>query len=68
MRKRHDSTTMAQLMMLPQRSMNIIVRVIIGKIQDMDNNSYDRVTIVYAILAGRSVAVSLLLMFVSKIW
>lgn len=41
--------------------MNIIVRVICGKIQDDDNNSYDRVTIVYVILAGCSVAVSLLL-------
>lgn len=41
--------------------MNIIVRVITGRIQDADNNSYDRVTIVYVILAGCSVAVSLIL-------
>lgn len=41
--------------------MNIIVRVITGKIQDSDNNSYDRVTIVYVVLAGCSVVVSLLL-------
>ncbi|KAF7555544.1 hypothetical protein G7Z17_g2085 [Cylindrodendrum hubeiense] len=42
-------------------AMNIIVRVITGRIQDADNNSYDKVTIVYTILAGCSVAVSLLL-------
>ncbi|KAJ3549977.1 hypothetical protein NM208_g217 [Fusarium decemcellulare] len=42
-------------------AMNIIVRVITGKIQDADNNSYDKVTIVYVILAGCSVVVSLIL-------
>ena len=42
-------------------SMNIIVRVITGVIQDNDNNSYDRVVIVYAVLAGASVLVSLVL-------
>ncbi|EXA35060.1 hypothetical protein NW760_010723 [Fusarium oxysporum] len=42
-------------------AMNIIVRIITGKIQDVDNNSYDKVTIVYVILAGLSVVVSLLL-------
>jgi EamA domain-containing membrane protein RarD len=41
--------------------MNIIVRVITGRIQDADNDSYDRVTIVYVILAGCSVVVSILL-------
>ncbi|KAJ3463707.1 hypothetical protein MRS44_008493 [Fusarium solani] len=46
-------------------AMNIIVRVITGRIQDADNNSYDRVTIVYVILAGCSVAVSLILGFVA---
>jgi hypothetical protein len=45
--------------------MNIIVRVITGRIQDADNNSYDRVTIVYVILAGCSVVVSMALIFVS---
>lgn len=39
--------------------MNIIVRVVTGVIQDRDNNSYDNVTIVYVVLAGISVAVSL---------
>lgn len=41
--------------------MNIIVRVITGVIQDRDNNSYDNVVIVYAVLAGVSVFVSLVL-------
>lgn len=41
--------------------MNIIVRVITGVIQDRDNNSYDNVVIVYAVLAGISVFVSLVL-------
>ncbi|RSL45015.1 hypothetical protein CEP54_014449 [Fusarium duplospermum] len=41
--------------------MNIIVRVITGRIQDVDNNSYDRVTILYVVLAGCSVVVSLIL-------
>ncbi|KAK5448111.1 hypothetical protein LTS15_009135 [Exophiala xenobiotica] len=46
-------------------AMNIIVRVITGVIQDRDNDLYDHVTIVYVILAGLSVAVSLLLVFLS---
>jgi hypothetical protein len=41
--------------------MNIIVRLITGVIQDRDNNSYDNVVVVYAILAGLSVAVSIVL-------
>ncbi|KAF4912395.1 hypothetical protein CGCVW01_v011155 [Colletotrichum viniferum] len=40
-------------------AMNIIVRVVTGAIQDADNNSYDKVTIVYVILAGISVVVSI---------
>ncbi|KAM5341205.1 hypothetical protein ACJ41O_015314 [Fusarium nematophilum] len=46
-------------------AMNIIVRVITGKIQDADNNSYDKVTIVYVVLAGASVVVSLFLAVVA---
>ncbi|KAK0372234.1 hypothetical protein CLIM01_10402 [Colletotrichum limetticola] len=46
-------------------AMNIVVRVITGVIQDNDNNSYDKVTIVYVILAGISVVVSFLLTFAS---
>lgn len=41
--------------------MNIIVRIIIGKVQDADNNSYHKVTIVYVVLTGLSVVVSILL-------
>ena len=41
--------------------MNIIVRVITGEIQDRDNNSYDKVTIVYTFLAAMSVFVSIVL-------
>ncbi|KAF4845308.1 Major facilitator superfamily domain-containing protein 1 [Colletotrichum siamense] len=40
-------------------AMNIIVRIVTGAIQDADNNSYDKVTIVYVILAGISVVVSI---------
>lgn len=45
--------------------MNIIVRIITGVIQDNDNNLYDRVTIVYVVLAGISVVSSLSLTLVS---
>lgn len=45
--------------------MNIIVRVITGVVQDNDNNGYDKVTIVYVILAGLSVAVSIVLIVAS---
>ncbi|KAL3418779.1 hypothetical protein PVAG01_09000 [Phlyctema vagabunda] len=46
-------------------AMNIIVRVVTGVLQDADNDSYDRVTIVYVFLAGCSVAVSLLLILLA---
>ncbi|KAM0510629.1 hypothetical protein D7B24_009287 [Verticillium nonalfalfae] len=46
-------------------AMNIIVRVVTGVIQDNDNNSYDKVTIVYVVLAGLSVVVSAVLIFLS---
>lgn len=39
-------------------SMNIIVRIVTGVIQDRDDNSYDHVVIVYVILAAGSVLVS----------
>ncbi|KAJ0380185.1 hypothetical protein COL26b_001689 [Colletotrichum chrysophilum] len=35
------------------------VRIVTGAIQDADNNSYDKVTIVYVVLAGISVVVSI---------
>jgi MFS family permease len=46
-------------------SINIVVRVITGVIQDADNNSYHRVTIVYVVLAGGSVLVSIMLLILS---
>lgn len=45
--------------------MNIIVRVVTGRIQDLDNNSYKHVTIVYVFLAACSVLVSLSLVLLS---
>jgi asparagine N-glycosylation enzyme membrane subunit Stt3 len=38
--------------------MNIIIAVVTGRLQDEDNNSYDRVVIVYVVLAAGSVVVS----------
>ncbi|KAF6812765.1 major facilitator superfamily transporter [Colletotrichum plurivorum] len=46
-------------------AMNIVVRVVTGAIQDADNDSYDHVVIVYVILAAASVAVSIMLIFLS---
>ncbi|KAK7744634.1 hypothetical protein SLS53_003520 [Cytospora paraplurivora] len=40
-------------------SMNIIVRIIAGVIQDRDGDSYDRVVILYVVLAAGSVVVAL---------
>ncbi|KAF2451150.1 hypothetical protein P171DRAFT_153724 [Karstenula rhodostoma CBS 690.94] len=47
------------LKIIMNNAMNIIVRVVTGVIQDRDNNSYDNVTVVYVVLAGISVGVSL---------
>lgn len=46
-------------------SMNIIIRIITGVIQDHDNDSYDHVTIVYVVLAAASTVVSAILVFLS---
>ncbi|GJD03624.1 major facilitator superfamily transporter [Colletotrichum higginsianum] len=46
-------------------AMNIIVRVVTGAIQDADNDSYDRVVIVYVVLAAASVLVSIMLVGLS---
>lgn len=43
-------------------SMNIIIRVVTGVIQDQDHNSYDRVVIVYVFLSVGSVLVALVLL------
>lgn len=45
--------------------MNIIVNLVTGRIQDADNNSYDRVVIVYVVLAAGSVVVSVGLVVLS---
>lgn len=42
-------------------SMNIIIRIITGVIQDQDHNSYDRVVIVYVFLSGGAVIVGLIM-------
>jgi len=47
--------------------MNIIVNVITGRIQDADDNSYNRVVIVYVVLAAGSVVVSIGLIILSTI-
>lgn len=39
-------------------SMNIIIRIVTGVIQDRDNNSYDNVVIIYVVLAAGSVCVA----------
>lgn len=45
--------------------MNIIVNLITGRIQDADNDSYRRVTIVYVVLSAGSVLVSIALVSLS---
>ena len=46
-------------------SMNIIVRIVTGVIQDRDNNSYDRVVVIYVFLAAGAVVVSAALLLAS---
>jgi hypothetical protein len=46
--------------------MNIIVAIVCGAIQDIDDNSYHRVTRVYVTLAALSVAVTLALVIGSR--
>lgn len=43
-------------------SMNIIIRIVTGVIQDQDHNSYDRVVIVYVFLSAGSVVVGLIML------
>ncbi|EGX92999.1 MFS transporter [Cordyceps militaris CM01] len=47
-------------------AMNIIIRIITGVIQDRDNNSYDRVVVVYVFLSVGSVAVAIVLLVWSQ--
>jgi MFS family permease len=46
-------------------SMNIVVRIVTGVIQDRDDNSYDRVVVVYVFLASGAVLVSIGLVIAS---
>jgi nitrate/nitrite transporter NarK len=48
-------------------SMNIIVRIVTGVIQDRDNNSYDNVVVIYVVLAASSVVVACAL-FACSFW
>jgi hypothetical protein len=43
-------------------STNILVRIIAGVVQDVDDNSYHRVTIIYVFLAMSSLVISLALL------
>ncbi|KAM3544367.1 hypothetical protein ARSEF1564_002746 [Beauveria bassiana] len=47
--------------------MNIIIRIITGVIQDKDDDSYDRVVIVYVFLSVGSVAVALVMLVWSQL-
>jgi len=48
-------------------SMAMIIRIVTGVIQDRDNNSYDGVVVVYAVLAAGSVIVAIV-MFLYSFW
>jgi MFS family permease len=43
---------------LVNNSMNVIIRIVAGVIQDADDNSYDRVVVLYVFLASGAVVVS----------
>jgi hypothetical protein len=43
-------------------SMSIIIRIVTGVLQDRDNNSYDRVVVVYVFLSAGSVVVGLVML------
>ncbi|EFX05292.1 major facilitator superfamily transporter [Grosmannia clavigera kw1407] len=47
-------------------AMNIIIRIVTGVIQDQDNDSYDRVVIVYAVLAAASLVVGISLVILGR--
>ncbi|KAK8093437.1 hypothetical protein PG997_000122 [Apiospora hydei] len=49
------------LKIMMNNSINIIVRILAGVIQDRDHNSYNHVVILYLVLAGGSLFVSLVL-------
>ncbi|KAK6825567.1 Major facilitator superfamily domain-containing protein 1 [Apiospora arundinis] len=54
-----DFGTAYALKIMMNNSINIIVRILAGVIQDADHNSYNKVVILYLVLAGCSLFVSL---------
>jgi hypothetical protein len=46
-------------------SMNIIIRIVTGVVQDRDNNSYDNVVVIYVVLAAAAVVVACALLVCS---
>ncbi|KAK8107053.1 major facilitator superfamily domain-containing protein [Apiospora kogelbergensis] len=56
-----DFGTAYSLKIMMNNSINIIVRILAGVIQDADHNSYNKVVILYLVLAGCSLFVSLAL-------
>ncbi|KAK8085996.1 hypothetical protein PG994_000970 [Apiospora phragmitis] len=56
-----DFGTAYSLKIMMNNSINIIVRILAGVIQDADHNSYNKVVILYLVLAGCSLFVSIML-------
>ncbi|KAI0153407.1 major facilitator superfamily transporter [Pestalotiopsis sp. NC0098] len=57
--------TAYSLKIMMNNSINIIVRIVAGVIQDADDNSYDNVVILYVAMAACSVVVSCVLIFMA---
>lgn len=47
-------------------AMTIILRIIAGVLQDQDNNSFDRVVIIYVVLAAGSVVVGTAMLVIGR--
>ncbi|ETS80088.1 hypothetical protein PFICI_07617 [Pestalotiopsis fici W106-1] len=57
--------TAYSLKIMMNNSINIVVRIVAGVIQDADNNSYDRVVVLYVAMAALSVVVSCVIIFLA---
>lgn len=57
--------TAYSLKIMMNNSINIVVRIVAGVIQDADNNSYDNVVILYVCMAALSVVVSCIIVFLA---
>ncbi|KAK9778236.1 putative Major facilitator superfamily transporter [Seiridium cardinale] len=57
--------TAYSLKIMMNNSINIIVRIVAGVIQDADDNSYDHVVILYVAMASASVLVSCVMIFLA---